>query len=116
MSGGRRVPDCRRRGVRARVHGRSGLPAAAAEGGSQLPAVVEAADAYRRRRSLSEVPSNGTVLYVDGRGVAQDHLGAAPAAGSLDGGGRGAAADQFRGEAPSLQPRERPVDTSLAGP
>ena len=41
MSGGRRVPDCRRRGVRARVHGRSGLPAAAAEGGSQLPAVVE---------------------------------------------------------------------------
>ena len=55
------------------------------------------------------MPGDGTVLDVDGRGVAQDHLGAAPAAGYLDGGGRGAAADQFRGEAAAAGVR-RDVD------
>ena len=45
------------------------------------------------RPPKAEVPGDGNVLDVDGRGVAQNHLGAAPAAGGLDGGGRGAAAD-----------------------
>ena len=67
------------------------------------------ASPHRRRRSLSGVPGDGTVFDVDGRGVAQDHLGAALAAGGLDGGGRGAATDQFRGEAAATGVR-RDVD------
>ena len=55
------------------------------------------------------MPGNGTVLDVDGRDVAQDHLGAAPAAGGLDGGGRGAEADQFRGEAAAKRAKPRPT-------
>ncbi len=45
--------------------------------------------------SPPEEPSDSAVLDGDGRGVAGDHGGAAPAAGGLHGGGRGTAADEL---------------------
>ena len=50
---------------------------------------------------LSEVSRDGAGLDADGRGVAGDHLGVAPAARLLDGGGGRAAADQLGGQAPA---------------
>ena len=47
-------------------------------------------------RAASEEPGDGVVLDGDGRCVAGDHGGTAPAACSLDGGGRGAAPDELR--------------------
>ena len=63
----------------------------------------------------SEEPGDGAVLDGDGRGVAGDHRGAAPAAGELHGGGRGAAADELRRQAPASGVRRHTLEADHVG-
>ena len=87
--------------------------------------------AWRVGRSFpaAQVSGHGPVLDSDGAGVARHHLGALPTAGLLDGGGRGAAADEFRGQpaasgvrrdafeaGPFGEGLEAPVDLASAEP
>ncbi len=88
-----------------------------------IPAQLTSGGSARRPRSVSpqaspaavaaEAQRDGPVLDGDGAGVAGHHVGALPAAGLLDGGGRLAPADELCGQPAASRVRRDAVGREL---